>query len=140
MEAVVDATILFTGLIGKGVTKDIIFLKPIKLYCPEALFMEIEEHKSRIKLISGLTSSDLEFLLGKFKTKITSFPLSKYEEFLKDANSLTSDPEDTEYLALSLALGKYPIWSNDSHFKEQSLIKVFTTNELVDFLKSKNLF
>ncbi len=66
MELVIDATILFTGLIGKGVTKEIIFSK-------------------------------------------------------------------------SLALNKCPIWSNDPHFKEQSLVRVFTTEELVEYLKSKNL-
>ncbi len=140
MEVVVDATILFTGLIGKGVTKDIIFLESNKLYCPESLFNEIEEHKSRISFISKLPSDDLEFLLSKFKAKLIAFPLSKYEEFLKEANSLISDSDDTEYLALSLALNKCPIWSNDPHFKEQLSVQIFTTKELVEFLKSKNLF
>ena len=136
----VDATILFTGLIGKGVTKDIIFFESIKLYCPESLFNEIEEHKSRIRFISKLPSDDLEFLLRRFKAKIINFPLSEYEELLKEANSLISDPEDTEYLALSLSLNKCPIWSNDPHFKEQSKVQVFTTKELVELLKTKNLF
>jgi|SRR3989338_11340831 len=140
MELVVDATILFTGLIGKGVTKEIIFLESIKLRCPQSLFNEVEEHKPRIRLISRLPSNDLEFLLSRFRAKITTFPLSKYEDFLKEANSLISDPEDTEYLALSLALDKCPIWSNDPHFKKQSAVRVFTTKELVEFLKAKKLF
>ena len=137
---VVDATVLFTGLIGTGITKGLIFLEPITLYCPESLFNEIEEHKSRIRLISRLSSSDLEFLLSRFKAKIKTFPLSEYEEFLKESNSLISDSDDTEYLALSFALNKCPIWSNDPHFKEQSVVRTFTTKELVEFLKSKNLF
>ena len=140
MELVVDATILFTGLTGKGVTKDIIFFESVNLYCPEALFKEIEEHKSRIKFISTLTSSDLEFLLNKFKAKIKAVPLSKYGIFLKEANNLIPDPDDTEYLALSLALDKCPIWSEDPHFKRQSLVRVFTTKELVELLKSQKLF
>lgn len=56
MELVIDATILFCGLMGKGVTKDIIFSEFIRLYSPEYLFDEFEEHKSRIKNISGLSS------------------------------------------------------------------------------------
>ena len=140
MELIVDATILFTGLTGRGVTKDIIFFESIKLYCPESLFNEVEEHKSRIKFISKLPSSDLEFLLSRFKAKIITLPLSEYEEFLKEANSLISDPDDTEYLALSLALNKCPIWSNDPHFKKQSVAQVFTTKDLVELLKAKNLF
>ena len=68
------------------------------------------------------------------------FDRSKFETFLDKANKLISDPDDTEYLALSLALNKCPIWSNDPHFKEQSVVRIFTTKELVEFLKSKNLF
>ena len=136
----VDATVVFTGLIGKGVTKEIIFSKSVKLHCPEALFNEIDEHKSRIKFLSGLSSTEFEGILAELKGAIKPFSLSKYEKFLNEANSLISDPGDTEYLALSFAMGKCPIWSNDPHFKEQSLIRVFTTAELVEFLKSKNLF
>lgn len=140
MDLVVDATIVFTGIIGTGVTKEIIFSKSVKLHCPEALFNEVEEHKSRIKFLSGLSSSEIEELLGKLKSTIKPFPMSKYEPFLGEANKLISDSNDTEYLALSLSMNKCPIWSNDPHFKEQSLVKVFTTDELVEFLKSKGLF
>ena len=140
MDLVVDATIIFTGIIGKGVTKEVIFSKSVRLYSPKALFDEVEEHKPRIKPLSGLSSAELDELLDNLKSTINLFPLSKYEKFLEEANSLISDPDDTEYLALSLSMNKCPIWSNDPHFKEQSLVEVFTTGELVKFLKSKNLF
>src|SRR3989338_6112667 len=140
MELVVDATVVFTGIIGTGVTKEIIFSKSVKLHSPEALFREFEEHKSRIKILSGLSLAELDELLGKLKGAIMPFPMSKYEKFLNEANKLISDPYDTEYLALSLSMGKCPIWSNDPHFKKQSLVKVFTTEELVGFLKSRGLF
>ena len=68
------------------------------------------------------------------------FDKSKFEHFLIEANSLTPDSNDTEYFALSLALDKCPIWSSDPHFKKQSLVKVFTTNKLVEMLKSKGAF
>ncbi len=136
MELVIDATVLFTGLIGTGTTKDIIFSDAVKLYCPESLFKEVEEHKSRIKILSNLSSVELNLLLNKLKEKIKSFSLSKYEKFIKQSNSIISDKDDTEYLALSLALNKIPVWSNDPHFKEQSLVKVFNTKELVEKLKS----
>lgn len=70
------------------------------------------------------------------KNRIESIPKERFEKFLEQANSLISDKEDTEYLALSLALNKTPIWSNDPHFKEQSAVEVFTTKQLVDKLKS----
>ena len=140
MELVIDATILFTGLIGKGVTKEIIFSKSVVLCCPESLFNETEEHKPRIKILSGLSSAELEALLVKLKGAIRIFPKPEYEAFLGEANSLISDPDDTEYIALSLSMNKCPVWSNDPHFKEQSAVRVFTTKELVGFLKTKKLF
>ena len=140
MELVVDATVVFTGIIGTGVTKKLIFSKFIKLHCPESLFSEVEEHKSRIKILSGLSSAELGELLIKLKNTIKPFPLYKYEKFLNEANKLISDPDDTEYLALSLSMDKCPIWSNDPHFKQQSAARVFTTKELVELLKSQKLF
>lgn len=44
MELIVDASVLFTALIGTGVTKDIIFSKEVTLYAPEYLFEELAEH------------------------------------------------------------------------------------------------
>lgn len=48
-----------------------------------------------------------------------------------DANILI---DDVPYLALALFLD-IPIWSNDGDFKEQSLVKVYTTTELLQTLK-----
>lgn len=78
-------------------------------------------------------------MLAKLMSRIKSVPKTEFENFLLPAKALTSDKDDTEYLALSLALNKVPIWSNDAHFKEQSAIKIFTTKELVNYLKSLGL-
>jgi len=137
---IVDSGIVFTGLTGRGVTKSLLFSKNLKLFAPEYLFEELKEHLSRIKLLSSLSSGDVDSLISKLAGHINIVEKSKFEVFLDDANKLISDPDDTEYLALSFAMGKCQIWSNDPHFKEQSLIRVFTTAELVEFLKSKNLF
>ncbi len=140
LRLVVDATVLFTGLIGKGVTKSLFFSDNLELLAPEFLFEEFSEHKSRIKSISALPAADIDFLMEKLEDTINVVKKSKFEKFLKEASSLINDPEDTEYLALSLSLDKCPIWSNDPHFKKQSLVRVFTTNELVEHLKSEGLF
>ena len=136
MELIVDATIIFTGFIGTGVTKDIIFSGMVELYSPEYIFDEVEEHKSRIISLSALSENEVDELLDEFKSKIKVISKEKFERFLLEANSLISDKDDTEYLALSLFMNKKPIWSNDSNFKEQSVVKVFTTTELVIHLKS----
>jgi len=50
---------------------------------------------------------------------------------------LISDPDDIDFLALAL-LTNAAIWSNDSHLKKQSLVPVFTTDDIIKlFLKGK---
>ena len=137
---IADSGIIFTGLVGTGVTKTLLFSKNLKIFAPEYLFEELNEHLSRIKLLSSLSSSEVDSLISKLKGHINIVEKSKFEAFLGEANSLISDPDDTEYLALSLSMDKCPIWSNDPHFKEQSVVRVFTTEELVRFLKAKKLF
>jgi len=137
---IVDFGIIFTGLTGRGVTKFLLFSKNLKIFAPEYLFDELNEHLSRIKLLSSLSPSEVDVLISKLEEHINIVEKSGFEMFLEEASSLISDPDDTEYLALSLSMDKCPIWSNDPHFKEQSLVKVFNTEELVAYLKSKGLF
>ncbi|MBI2102070.1 hypothetical protein HYT53_05670 [Candidatus Woesearchaeota archaeon] len=139
VELTVDSGIIFTGLTGTGITKGLLFSKSLKLFAPEYLFDELKEHLSRIKLLSSLSSGEIDSLISKLRGHIKIVEKSKFKSFLDEANKLISDPDDTEYLALSLSMNECPIWSNDPHFKEQSLVKVFTTNELVEFLKAKKL-
>ena len=137
---IVDANELFCGLIGKGVTKTLLFSDNLNLFAPEFLFDEFKEHKARIELVSSLSPEDIKLFIEELEVKIKTVEKSKFEKFLNEANALVPDTDDTEYLALSLALDKCPIWSEDPHFKKQSVVKVFTTKELVAFLKSKGLF
>lgn len=43
------------------------------------------------------------------------------------------DKDDVDFVALALKLN-LPLWSNDSRLKEQSLVKVLSTRELVEIL------
>ncbi len=138
MELVLDASILFTALIGTGITKDIIFSKEVTLYAPEYLFEEFAEHKARVEELSGLTPNDFNSLLEKLKLVIKPVPKERFEKFLTEAHKMVPAEGDTEYVALSLSMKKLPIWSNDMHFKKQSAIKTFYTADLVVALKSSD--
>ena len=135
MELVIDAGIVFTGLTGIGITKKILFLEKLKLFSPMQLLQEINEHKPRILELSSLSYDEIEELFILIKEKISFVPKKSFVSFLKQANSSIPDKEDTVYLALALSKS-IPIWSNDVHFKRQTLVEVFNTKELVDELKS----
>jgi len=136
MELVIDASILFTSIIGTGVTKDIIFSGAVTLYAPEYLFEELEKHEARVEALSGLAPSEFGTLLEKLRSTIKLVPREQFERFLNEANRLVSDKTDTEYVALSLSMNGVPIWSNDAHFKRQPAVEVFNTAELVKHLES----
>jgi predicted nucleic acid-binding protein len=139
VDLVIDASIVFTAIAGKGVTKEIIFLDALKLHAPEHLADEIEEHKIGLIEIAGLSESETDNLLGIIKGRIAFVTKEQFERFLDKANSLIPDKDDTEYLALSLSMNGIPIWSNDDHFKKQNFVEAFTTSELVSELKVKGI-
>ena len=107
----------------------------MRLYSPNLLLEELNEHKQRIIELSSLCPNEIEELIELIKERISFIPENSFESFLEQANSSIPDKEDTSYLALALSKS-IPIWSNDSGFKKQSLAEVFNTKDLVEKLKS----
>jgi predicted nucleic acid-binding protein len=50
------------------------------------------------------------------------------------ARRISPDPDDVQYFALALKLDA-SIWSNDKNLKNQNIVKVFSTDELVKILR-----
>ncbi|MDE1823803.1 MAG: hypothetical protein KGH74_00715, partial [Candidatus Micrarchaeota archaeon] len=44
------------------------------------------------------------------------------------------DADDTPFIALGLAIANDGIWSDDSHFQKQKMIKVWKTSDLIPYL------
>lgn len=64
-------------------------------------------------------------------------PFDLYRQKIKNASEIMKeiDEKDAPILALALQIC-CPIWSNDKHFKKQKSVKVYTTADLLDLLKS----
>lgn len=140
MEFVIDATALLSVFIARGSTPNIIFIDGVEWLSPEKLKEEFIEHIDEIIPRSSLDESAVRELIELVFSEIEIIKAESFRKFLKEAKSLIPDPDDTEYLALSLSKNKIPIWSNDPHFKEQSVVRVFKTGQLVKYLKSLGLF
>ena len=97
-----------------------------------------DETAVRILVTEGVER--VKELIEMVFSQIKIIKAESFEAWRKEAKSLIIDPDDTEYLALSLSKNKIPIWSNDPHFKEQSVVPVFKTGQLVKYLKSLGLF
>jgi len=134
MLLVVDANVLFSALISGGKTADLIFCDWLQLIAPEFLFSELGEHRAELLAKSSLSEHDFNRFLEVLRERIDVIPREEFEGFLQEANELTADPDDTEYLALALRFGA-AIWSKDEKLKKgQSRVKVYPTEELVKLL------
>lgn len=134
---VVDANVLMASLIGKGTV--FLLLKQlnragVKLVSPSFLEEEINEHLDEIVEKTKLDKPVLKYLVSELLKLVEIEPKSKYEAYIKQARKICSDKDDTPYLALSLCLGKAPIWSFDEKLKEDCSkigIKVLSSTEEV---------
>ena len=117
MELIIDANILMSALVvTRGFTYDLIFNDKIRLFAPEYLLEEFEEHKDEIIEKSNLSEEELQLFLLLISTKIDFIPYIEFKEFIKQSGEITPDPDDTEYFALALKLN-CSIWSNDKRLK-----------------------
>ncbi len=129
-EIIADANILFALANPSSATRKIVEYYGLQLISPEYVLEELKRHKEELEEKSQLSFVSIEKYL---REKITFVP---FKEFFSKSDKIFStikDPSDLPYLLLAHHL-TLPIWSNDAHFKEQTLIKVYTTTELIMLL------
>ena len=137
---VADTNILISALLkDHSIHAQLIKSKFFSIYFPEYGLKEIEKYRSYIiaKRKRKSQSLSLEFA-GRYimeEIKIATFDL--YRQKIKNASEIMKeiDEKDAPILALALQLC-CPVWSNDKHFKKQKSVKVYTTADLLDLLKS----
>ncbi|MBI4152455.1 hypothetical protein HY495_01980 [Candidatus Woesearchaeota archaeon] len=113
-----------------GHTADLFFSPLLKVFAPELLFEEMEEHKRELLKKTGLTERDFDSLVTFLAQRIRFFPVTEFLSFLPKAKQASPDPDDVAYLALALKL-YCPLWSNDKQLKSQSAVRIISTSELL---------
>lgn len=129
MDLVVDANVIFAALIKDSFSSHLLFSREHHLLTPEYVFTEFEKHKEEIMGKSERTTEEFYRLLDVLKRRIILIPLEELTVHVKEAETITPDPDDLAYFALAL---KYncAIWSNDKKLKQQKRIIVYHTHEL----------
>lgn len=133
MQLIIDANILFSLLIKEGKAVEVFFNLDNKVYAPEFIIEEFEKHKQEILKKTNRTNDDFNNILNIIKNIICLVPKIEFEEYIEEACKISPDPNDIMYFALALKLN-YPIWSNDKKLKDQSIIKVYSTHELLNVI------
>ena len=134
MELVIDANVIISAMISwLGKTRDLIFSDKIILFAPEYLAEEFEEHKLEILEKSRLSESDFQLALSLIFSVINFIPMAEFERFIPIARDKCPDEDDLEYFALSLSKN-IPIWSDDKALKNQDIINIISTSELIKII------
>lgn len=132
MRLVVDTSVIISSLIKDSISRRLILHPDMGLFTPEYVNIEIERHTEKIRSFTGLSRNEFNILLGEITSKIEVFPIEEFESYLDQAYSIMKniDVEDTSFLALALSIKCDGIWSNDSDFDKQGIVKVWKTHEL----------
>jgi len=138
MLLVVDANVVFSALIKRGKTLDIFILnresKRFDFVAPEYLMIEVEEHTHELLKKTGLSIEALRKVLAFLEREIEFVPFEEFTELYEKAERTSPDPDDVPYFALALKFTG-DIWSNDKALKNQSLIKVLSTGEVLKLME-----
>src|SRR3989344_926373 len=133
MELVLDNNILFSLMKPDSVNSYLFSSLKAEFLAPEFIKDELENNKTECLLKSTLSEQEFETRQAEVESNIRFFDSSKYSKFLKKSKEALSDPDDIDFLVLALSKNA-AIWSNDPHLKEQSLVPVYATSELIDKL------
>lgn len=133
MDLIVDANILFAGLIKKNLTSKLLFKNSLHLFAPEFILIEFRKYKNHIQKKTERNDAEFDRLLDVLGRRITLIPLEEIKPFINKAKEISPDPKDVPYVALSLKM-KIAIWSNDKALKEkQDTVKIYNTDEVRKF-------
>jgi len=134
MELVLDTNILFSMIDSTSVASYILFLPKIKFFAPRHIQSELYKYEDECRAKAQISEEEFEDRWKEVESKVKFSLLPEYELYLKEAIDILPDPKDSPVLALALSKNKMPIWSNDPHLKQQSLVTAYTTKELLDIL------
>ncbi len=134
MNLIIDANILFAGIIKNNITLNLIYNEQITLFAPEYIWEEFEKYKNYLLKKTKQTEEKFNKLIETLKKIVNTIPYNDIEPFLSDAKKFCPDLGDIQYFALALKL-KYPIWSNDKILTEQKNIKIYSTEDLLKLIK-----
>ena len=135
MKLIADSSSIMSALISDSSSRRIINKSSLQFIIPEHVFTEIDEHKEEILSKSEMDRNKLNLMLSMIKEKMEIIPESEIKQ-RDEAKKIMDkiDPDDTIFIALGLSVKNEGIWSDDRHFEKQDRIKVWKTEDLLDYI------
>ena len=136
MRLVVDTSVIISSLMKDSVSRRLMFLPNFELFTPEFVHIEIGNHSGKIMNYTGLPENEFNLLLDSLLSTVMVIPTDEFkEEVNRDYGIMKGiDPNDTAFLALALSMDCDGIWTNDTDFEKQKIVKVWKTEYLKRYL------
>jgi predicted nucleic acid-binding protein len=137
MKLVIDTNRLVAALIKSSVTREIILSDKFELYSPDYILIEIEKNRDYLIKKAKINEKEFEEILFTLINHVYLIPFKKFKNnYLKALKIMSGiDPGDTVFLALGLSFKVDGIWTEDKHFKDQKILKVYSTEDLLEMKK-----
>ncbi|QLG48663.1 PIN domain-containing protein [Natrinema halophilum] len=130
---VIDANVVISALIADSKTRELIVTLEPNLLTPEFVHNEIENYEEPIVEKSGLTPDRVTQFIDLLFQYIEVVPASEFYPYIEQAEKAIgdTDPDDVLYIACALA-SDANIWSDDSDFEEQHVVKAHSTSDVIE--------
>jgi len=138
MRFVVDANVLFSFFWKDSFTKRLLMGKYFELCSPEFSLEEINRYKDEIMRKARIGLDEFVEVRRELVLYVDFFSLDSYGKFLSKVVGICPDKDDVDYFGLALKLG-VGIWSNDKLLKEQNVVDVLNTMDVLELLDDHKL-
>lgn len=147
MKLVVDTNILFSFFKKESFTRKLIIDSSLELISPEVALKELQKYSKELSIKSKINKEDFDYMFSLLKEHVEFVPLyvykSEFKASLKIAEKFSKNDveeflDDIDFFALA-SKERCSIWSKDTLFKKQSIIKVFNTTELAKYFRLHKL-
>ena len=134
MEVVVDTNIIISSLIKPGITRKIIAEFGLSFITPAYTLSEINKYKEEICKKANFLDEEFKVMLNLIFKYIKIINPAIYDDYLEEAKDIIKDVKDIPFIATAIAFNSI-IWSDDTHFKKQKIIKVLNTREMMNLFQ-----
>jgi len=147
LKLVVDTNILFSFFKKESFTRKLIIDSSLELISPEVALKELQKYSKELSIKSKISKEDFDYMFSLLKEHVEFVPLyvykSEFKASLKIAEKFSKNDveeflDDIDFFALA-SKERCSIWSKDTLFKKQSIIKVFNTTELAKYFRLHKL-
>lgn len=136
---VLDANILIAAFLRDSTVRRLLTFSFLDLFAPEFLDEEVAKVLPELRRRAKLSRSSTEENLNQLKGFLTPIPEdATLTEWDRAAAAMAGiDENDVPYVAAALAIPCDGIWSDDADMKKQTVVRCWTTKELVATLREE---